>query len=313
MGLIEEIRDKAVSGKIPLEDVMRSCMVLAAKLKHEPLKQWTHNELNGYSRSADVPDYRVVRAQLRYPPIGVNFGSDLVSTKNMQPELENLLRRIRLGEGIAELEAIQKKGGMRLSMPEEIQDYIGLEEFGDASGALTMAYRDVSASTLQGVLSAIRNRVLEFVLSLEDQSTAIDKAAPGTKPLSLEKVDDKFGIYIMGNQNVVTVAGQSALVQTIQKQVVRNDIASLKAFLSDQGASEEDLKQLDKVIVAAQPADLENQRSALYRWANKAAKSIAGGGKSLLQAAAKEAVLLSIRYYFGEIAGTSSSSPGGTA
>ena len=127
--------------------------------------------------------------------------------------------------------------------------------------------------------------------------------------MPLKNVDDKFGIYIMGHGNVVTVAGQSAAVQLIKKQVVQNDVASLKAFLANQGVSEDELKQLDKVIETAQAADLDDQRSALHRWVNKAAKSMVGGGKSVLQAAAKEAVLLSIRYYVGEITGSGVGSP----
>src|SRR5215218_10500961 len=100
-------------------------------------------------------------------------------------------------------------------MPENLHDYLdaaGLESWG-----LTDVYREVSGSTLKGVLSTIRNRVLEFVLSLEDQSTEIDSAAPGSRPVPLKNVDDKFGIYIMGHGNVVTVAGQSAAVQLIKK------------------------------------------------------------------------------------------------
>jgi hypothetical protein len=308
MGLIDEIRDRAVSGKVPLEDVLRHCMVLAARLKHDPLKTWTHQELNGYQSSADVPDYRVVQATLRYRDVGpFHLRSDLVPSSRVPPESDGILRRIPLRPGVAELEAWQGGGGIKVAMPENLHDYLdaaGLESWG-----LTDVYREVSGSTLKGVLSTIRNRVLEFVLSLEDQSTEIDSAAPGSRPVPLKNVDDKFGIYIMGHGNVVTVAGQSAAVQLIKKQVVQNDVASLKAFLANQGVSEHELKQLDKVIETAQATDLDDQRSALHRWVNKAAKSMVGGGKSVLPAAAKEAVLLSIRYYFGEITGSGAGSP----
>ena len=125
-------------------------------------------------------------------------------------------------------------------MPENLHDYLdaaGLETWG-----LSDAYREASGATLKGVLSTIRNRVLEFVLTLEDECAEIDSAAPGSRPVPLKRVDDNFGIYIMGNQNVVTVARESAMVQLIQKQVVKNDIASLKAFLADQGVSDADIK-----------------------------------------------------------------------
>jgi AbiTii len=309
VGLIEDIRDKAVSSKTPLEDVLRHCMVLAAKLKHEPLKQWTHNELNGYASSADVPDYRVVWPQLRTKPID-NFerGGEPISTRGMSPELARLVRSIQLRQGVAELEAWQKQGGRKIAVPEELRDHADSVSI---SWRVLEAYRDVDAPMLHGVLSSIRNRVLEFVLSLEEASSQIEEAAPGTKPVRLSELDERFGVIIMGNSNVVTIAGNSALVQKIERQVVRNDLGSLKAFLVDQGATDANIKQLGEVIETAKPEDLDKPRSALSKWVNTTAKSIASGSKTVAMAAAKEAVLLATRYYFGELTGVGGSPSGG--
>ena len=56
--LLREIQDAAVGTDVPVSVLLRRCLVLAARLEHEPLRDWARQELEGYSDDADLPPYR---------------------------------------------------------------------------------------------------------------------------------------------------------------------------------------------------------------------------------------------------------------
>lgn len=58
--LLRQIQDEAVDGKADLSTGLRKCLVLASRLGHEPLKNWAQRELNGYPKTSEVPEYRVL-------------------------------------------------------------------------------------------------------------------------------------------------------------------------------------------------------------------------------------------------------------
>ena len=62
--LLKEIRDAAVDANVPIANVLRKCAVLGAKLKHNELRDWALQELNGYKDENDLPEYRKVMAPL---------------------------------------------------------------------------------------------------------------------------------------------------------------------------------------------------------------------------------------------------------
>jgi hypothetical protein len=67
MGLLTDIENAATNSSIPVNDILRKCLVLAAKLKHKELAEWSTNELNGYTDKEKVPTYRIIHLS---SPIG---------------------------------------------------------------------------------------------------------------------------------------------------------------------------------------------------------------------------------------------------
>jgi AbiTii-like protein len=58
--LIQEIQIEAVDGKSDLSTVLRKCLVLGSQLGHQQLKDWAKWELDGYPKTIELPDYRVL-------------------------------------------------------------------------------------------------------------------------------------------------------------------------------------------------------------------------------------------------------------
>jgi hypothetical protein len=58
--LLDEIVTLAMDGSQSLSGLLRKCLVLAHELKDERLKGWANQELNGYSSSEGLPEYRII-------------------------------------------------------------------------------------------------------------------------------------------------------------------------------------------------------------------------------------------------------------
>ena len=60
MTLLQEIEDGASGDAMPLGTLLRKCLVLASHLGSQPAIDWIEWELNGYTKEAALPDYRVL-------------------------------------------------------------------------------------------------------------------------------------------------------------------------------------------------------------------------------------------------------------
>lgn len=65
MKLIDEIIGILSSNSGVLTEALIKTKVLLYKIGHKELVVWVNKELNGYSQSDELPDYRVIAAQVR--------------------------------------------------------------------------------------------------------------------------------------------------------------------------------------------------------------------------------------------------------
>ena len=104
------------------------------------------------------------------------------------------------------------------------------------------AWKVVSKGHLEFILDTIRNRLLNFLLELEELSNDIGEQAKEEDPKFNEKVTQKFITTIVGDHAVVT-SGYT-VTQSIIHQVTAGDIASLKKALMGVDIEEEDIEKL---------------------------------------------------------------------
>jgi hypothetical protein len=80
--LLQEIRDGAVDSKTDITTVLRKCLVLAAKLRHEGFRKWVEQELNGYQGDRDdLPPYRVLHVESLGYFVG-RFGAQIATLRS---------------------------------------------------------------------------------------------------------------------------------------------------------------------------------------------------------------------------------------
>ena len=59
MSLLREIQNEASNSLGQLTDLLRKCKILSVRLKSKEIGEWTEQELNGYRKDSQLPDYRV--------------------------------------------------------------------------------------------------------------------------------------------------------------------------------------------------------------------------------------------------------------
>src|SRR5260221_14367747 len=92
--LIQEIQAEAVDGNSDLSTVLRKCLVLGSRLRHQELKEWANWELDGYPPSSELPDYRILHGLESF---GIFLGGAGSGLQNAPLSLLNLPEQVRDG------------------------------------------------------------------------------------------------------------------------------------------------------------------------------------------------------------------------
>jgi hypothetical protein len=209
MSLLRQIQDAAIDSSIDLPTLLRKCKVLAARLGNEDFKRWIDNELVGYDRKEDLPEYRVLNVNSK-GHFGGAFGSGL---RNADIPLSCVPKdfREKLGHSymmqpvaaIASLVSNKNTGTLQEPWNPDLVAHFGQEIYEHM--VCMQAWKVIPASALIAALDSVRTRVLNFVLEIEAQNPAAGEAMANEKPVPQEIVQQIFNTYITGNvQNVAT-------------------------------------------------------------------------------------------------------------
>jgi hypothetical protein len=102
---------------------------------------------------------------------------------------------------------------------------------------LVQAWRVVPRNAIVGVVDTVRNRLLNFVLDIEQQYPEAGEATGGGAQPSADRVNQIFHTTIMGGTNVAI--GSSGFSQVGHQVVVAGNVASLRAHLAQLGVGKE--------------------------------------------------------------------------
>lgn len=248
---LREIQKDAVDGSSDLSTLLRKCVVLSARLDHKPLGNWARWELDGYSESRDVPNYRKFKGVHSFGTFFGAFGSGI---KNAPLSLLGLPERFRDGfanPGIREsIQAIcsvissnRNEGTLQWPWPAEacqIFDHKGYRE----DLRLVQAWMLVPVSAFVAILDTVRNRVLEFALELEKVDLGADEAMP--QSATKAEISQIFHQTIYGPVSNVGTAENISQTMFVHK----GDWEGLKAGIQEIGIPESDVEDLERAIEA---------------------------------------------------------------
>jgi hypothetical protein len=258
MSLLKDIQSAAIDANADIIVLLRKCKVLAARLGNSDFKSWVEHELNGYPSKDKLPEYRILKVQSRghfSGPFGSGYKNILIPPRCLPKEWKDLATRAYLTESISAYNALlqNKPDGDKVLMSAWPADLLPeLEVFEDT--ICYAAWREIPRSSIVSFIDVVKNRILDFVLKIEEIDPKAGDGLPDSKTLSEEDVKQVFNISIMGNVgNLAT--GSSNFSQDQHIEVSKGDMDSLKKYLSSKGVTNADISSLEKALEADPPQE----------------------------------------------------------
>ncbi len=298
MSLLAEIQSAAASDSITLSSVLRKCQVLAVRLKYGPFKEWVARESNGYPAGVDLPEYRVMR--------GVSSKADFIRMthklsnypipSNIVPdtELQRLMAMMTMRESVAEYEALveESKGhpgaGIKSPWPagmaQKLLHMQGMQ--------CIEAWQELPITSIAGMLSQIRNRLLAFTLDIEEANPELGERSANDQ--ERERVASTYHTVILGGTQTIVHGG------TVEQHITveQGDLAGLIFALKDLGVPQADISSLTKAIEADR-SEAKTYGDRTQSWVATAGKKVASGAWQLTLASAPQLIIAAVKQYAG--------------
>lgn len=111
MKLADEIIESLSSEKSSLTEALLKTKILLHKIGHKELVDWVNNELNGYPESLEVPEYRVLTAQVLANVVSMThrFNSHPIPIAHLTEDERLRLEQSKMGHSLAVLQKFVEK------------------------------------------------------------------------------------------------------------------------------------------------------------------------------------------------------------
>lgn len=252
MSLLRDIQDAATSSSIELTTVLRKCKILAARLGNNELKEWIDKELNGYNQEESLPDYRIVPVHSKGNFIslrGQQLNNTIIPMSKYPEEFRKDLEYAYFSQPIASLISLLESADGGNAQEPWLPDLVALvgRKIYNRLNCLE-AWKVIPSNSIAGVIDAVRNRVLNFVLEIEAEAPDAGEAPINSSPIPQEKVNQIFYTKIYGN--VQNFAAGNRDVNQDAKIEKSNDklFSELLQALSDLKTDKESISQLTVAI-----------------------------------------------------------------
>ncbi|MHB1099213.1 MAG: AbiTii domain-containing protein [Burkholderiales bacterium] len=248
MNLLNEIIEALSSQSGSLTDALLKTKVLLHKIGHQELVEWVNNELNGYSSNDNLPEYRILPAQVlvNASNMAYQITSHPIPLGHLTKEQRESLETARMHESLAVLEKlVEKPGGhLQAAIPMEANGLLGR---GLSNGYIIQrAWCDIGQASVAQIFVQVRSRLLDFVLGLQDQlGDNVSEQEIKQKADSFD-ASSLFNNAIFGNNTTIVVGANNK--QQVTNITVKGDFHTLAKELRQHGIKEPDISSLELAI-----------------------------------------------------------------
>lgn len=285
MSRITTIRDQVADSSQKLEDALLQCLILADELGYEPLREWVDRELTGYQNPDELPDYRKSKSHLVGTLIeGANYVTNFgVPDHLLDSDLLDLVTTVSVFDGIGKLVHLPDDGSLSQgligrSLLESAINSALRKEHGPFVGMRSVTL-PIPPGTFGGILSAVRQRLLTFLIDL-------NRLFPGTDDISQEasemqpEVDRVFqsAVYNIHNPQRVVIAhdyNNSDYSINVTNNVQVGDFDSLREYLKEFDISDAAIDRFRPIAERLQKGDVsEEVEQSLVEWVGEQTKDL---------------------------------------
>lgn len=171
MGIYEDLLNGLTNSSCQLQDIFLKLKILATRLKNEQLKNFVDAELNGYADINNLPKYRIVEGILTGTVENLACRRPHVTLPTLHLEKYGLddIQTCLFPNKITEIESYAEKDDLNKPVPPEL--YSTLSKTLGNGYVVTNAYVPISNAQIKGILTGIRNAVIDLLMSMEEQFT----------------------------------------------------------------------------------------------------------------------------------------------
>ena len=294
MTLLRQIQDDIADPKSDITDLLRKCKILAHRLGSSDFMEWVDSELDGYGPTRPVPDYRRLACNYfaDFMDAGWSVPNQPILWEVLPKEARDALQFHEYRQGIAKTKPFLTKGThARLDRPE-----IAIRLEGKMFPELhCMAVREIiPVGEFEQLVSAIKNRILDFVLKIEAENPSAGEAAPNSHPVPAEKLQPLVQNFFHGPVgNLAQNSERFSQASTVS--VPREDLSRLVTELANhlnELALDTQQKRRAEAQIAALKVELEGTPdNSVVRQAGQTLRNVTEGAiASLLATAAQPTI-----------------------
>jgi hypothetical protein len=302
MNLIQKLQNDIIDPKTNLSSILREAKVLASVLKNEEFKKWVNNELNGYQDNMrDIPDYRRLYTQsfgFFAGPFGGSLKNAPIPSLSLPEKFREFSTKLVFTTGVRVLETYleDERADLNVHWPADLIAIISDKVYQGYN--CISAWKIVDRGQIVQILDTVRNRLLNFVLELQERYPEINKSEDAISAVPNEQVTPVFNTYILGDHNVV--ASGSNISQEVSQQIRKNDLDALLRYMEDLGVSKEEAQELKTAIEEDGPRKEPNKFGLkVAGWVGRMVKKILEGAWNVAIETAPKLITKALSRYYG--------------
>lgn len=303
MKLIETIVTELIDINTPLTAPLLKTKVLAVRIKHTELHTWVNNELNGYSESHVIPEYRKQSTGIVGTIINGNYRytNHNLSTYGLSEKIAYSLNYYDFKESISVLESLMNAENptrrLEIAIPPEIISYMEqvICSNGNPFFHIANAHRELPLDYISQILAAIRSKLLDFMLKLEEEFGTETEI----KLSDNQKISNIMNNTIIntGDGNVVNTGNNNEL--NINIDIKKGDKESLRKYLENSKVNTDDINELIEVIDENPSATSNQYNDRVKLWINKMIAKAVDGSWQVGIGAAGTLIAEAFKSYYG--------------
>ena len=218
MTLLDEIRSDLVNESANLSSTLRKAKILARAIGLPEFMEWVDFELSGYPDRDIVPSYRRFRPTnlgTFAGPFQSGVNNMVLPTYNLPDTVKEFAENLFFFDGVGALEA-QASDSHQWKWPQEMVMLARNSIQMSGGMVLVDAHQPIPAHVISGVLDQVKNRLLDFVLGLQESNVTSEDL--DNRTVETQVVRNLFHINIYGDRNIVASGEQvNQRVNTVQE------------------------------------------------------------------------------------------------
>lgn len=291
--IVLQLQDIASDGKYEISDLLRKALLVSTKLNLHEHREWILSELNGYKDSSLLPEYRIIRGDLRVQ----NLYHGLIPFILPHTDLMETVTKIRLSESVSSLEQLansEKKGSICFFLGPELEAALMRMQGSYPLRPLVV----VGENVLLAIIQSVRTRILEWALSLEAAGILGESLSFSEKERNVAMTNKT--IQIQNFQGVLGDVSGGSITQSNTITITSGNFDSLAQYLKEQGVQSKEIAELE-IAIAGDP---EPQQPGMFggkvsAWIGKMVGLAASGGWEISVSTASTLIAAALTKYYG--------------